>query len=35
LLHEGRRAESIQDPRHEFALERIDEEGYRHYEFMK
>lgn len=35
LLHEGRKAESIQDPHHEFALERIDEEGYRHYEFMK
>src|SRR5512136_3448527 len=35
LLHEGRRVESIQDPHHEFALERIDEEGYRHYEFIK
>ncbi len=33
-LHEGRRRESILEPCGEFALVRIDDQGYRHYEFL-
>ncbi len=33
-LHEGRRNESILAPCGEFALVKIDEQGYRHYEFL-
>lgn len=35
LLHEGRKAESMQSPCEEFALLRVDEEGYRHYDYIK
>ncbi|NYT02751.1 MAG: hydroxymethylglutaryl-CoA synthase family protein [Methanosarcinales archaeon] len=34
-LHEGRRKESIIPPREEFALLRVDEQGYRHYDFVR
>jgi hydroxymethylglutaryl-CoA synthase len=33
-LHEGRRKESLFFPEKEFALLRIDEQGYRHYEYV-
>lgn len=33
-LHEGRKRESILAPEGEFALIRIDEQGYRHYDFL-
>ncbi len=35
MLHEGRRKESILSPRGEFALIEIDEQGYRHYDFVR
>lgn len=35
LLQEGRKAESIQCPSKEFALVSVDEEGYRHYDYIK
>jgi len=34
-LHEGERAKSIISPRGEFALHQVDEQGYRHYDFIK
>lgn len=33
-LHEGRRRGSILSPHSEFALREIDEQGYRHYDFI-
>ncbi len=35
MLHEGRRRESILSPCGEFALMKIDEQGYRHYDFVR
>lgn len=35
MLHEGRSAESILPPSDEFVLESIDEQGYRHYEYVR
>jgi hydroxymethylglutaryl-CoA synthase len=35
MLHERRRAESINSPSNEFALMGIDEEGYRHYNYVR
>jgi hydroxymethylglutaryl-CoA synthase len=33
-LHEGKKQGSILQPSNEFALTKIDEQGYRHYEYM-
>jgi hydroxymethylglutaryl-CoA synthase len=35
LLHEGKMEESVLPPGGEFALVRIDHQGYRHYEYVK
>ncbi|MDD4651754.1 MAG: hydroxymethylglutaryl-CoA synthase [Methanothrix sp.] len=35
LLHEGKKKESVLAPNGEFALVGIDEQGYRHYEYVK
>ncbi len=35
LLHERIRSKSVQCPSHEFALMSIDEEGYRHYDYVR
>jgi hydroxymethylglutaryl-CoA synthase len=35
MIHEKRRAESINSPSSEFALICIDEEGYRHYNYVR
>jgi len=34
-LHEGMAQESLEKPRKEFALTGIDNQGYRHYEFIE
>ena len=35
LLHEGNKEKSVLPPRDEFALVRIDQQGYRHYEYLE
>jgi hydroxymethylglutaryl-CoA synthase len=35
LLHEGKKKESMLPPKGEFALMRIDHQGYRHYEYVE
>ncbi|MGB7571450.1 MAG: hydroxymethylglutaryl-CoA synthase [Methanothrix sp.] len=35
MLHEGKGEKSVLEPRGEFALARIDSQGYRHYEFVE
>jgi hydroxymethylglutaryl-CoA synthase len=35
MLHEGKMKESLVRPQQEFALTSIDEQGYRHYDFME
>jgi hydroxymethylglutaryl-CoA synthase len=34
MLHGGKKNGSVLPPLNEFALERIDEQGYRHYEYV-
>jgi hypothetical protein len=34
-LHEGKKEKSVLPPRSEFALARIDHQGYRHYKYIE